>query len=103
MFHLDKLYGQASRAISTGQLNASLRLHTQPINLVIYEGPLAPCGEGDLILGRASRLYAFSGYRYRTQLPSAAPGGTTGKPEVRPSRSFRTMDSPPQISCACRG
>jgi hypothetical protein len=31
--------GQASRAISTGQLNASLRLHTRPINLVVYEGP----------------------------------------------------------------
>src|SRR5262249_19962316 len=31
--------GQAARAISTGQLNASRRLHLRPINLVIYEGP----------------------------------------------------------------
>ena len=31
---------QASRAISTGQLNVSQRLHTQPINEVVYLGPL---------------------------------------------------------------
>ena len=63
---LIKLYGQVSRAISTGKLNALPRLHTQPINLVVYEGPLAPFGVGDLILGQASRLYAFSGYLFRT-------------------------------------
>ena len=34
-------YGQASRAISTGQLNASLRVHFPPINLVVYQGSLA--------------------------------------------------------------
>ena len=33
-------YGQASRPISTGQLNALLHLHTQPINVVVYNGPL---------------------------------------------------------------
>jgi len=43
-FCLDKLYGQASRSISTGQLNASLRLHLQPINLVVCEGPSALAG-----------------------------------------------------------
>src|SRR4051795_4227660 len=31
--------GQANRPISTGQLNASQRLHLLPINLVIYQGP----------------------------------------------------------------
>ncbi len=31
--------GQASRPISTGQLHALLRFHTQPINLVVFEGP----------------------------------------------------------------
>ncbi len=34
------LYGQASRAISTGKLNALLRVHTQPINVVVFDGPL---------------------------------------------------------------
>ena len=27
--------------VSTGQLNASLHLHLQPINLVVYKGSLA--------------------------------------------------------------
>jgi hypothetical protein len=61
---------------------------------------LIPYGLGDLILGRASRLYAFSGYHNRTSLPSRALGRTTGTQEVRPSRSSRTKDSPPQISYA---
>ena len=56
--------------------------------------------QGDLILGRAPRLYAFSGYHNRTSLPSRALGRTTGTQEVRPSRSSRTKDSPPQISYA---
>ena len=56
--------------------------------------------QGDLIFGRASRLYAFSGYHNRTSLPSRALGRTTGTQEVRPSRSSRTKDSPPQISYA---
>jgi hypothetical protein len=59
-----------------------------------------PFGLGDLILERASRLYAFSGYHNRTSLPSCAIGMTTGTQEVRPSRSSRTKDSPLQISCA---
>jgi hypothetical protein len=53
-----------------------------------------PFGLGDLILERASRLYAFSGYHNRTSLPSRAIGMTTGTQEVRPSRSSRTKDSP---------
>ena len=61
---------------------------------------LDPFGLGDLILGRASRLYAFSGYHNRTSLPSRAIGMTTGTQEVRPSRSSRTKDSPLQISYA---
>jgi len=59
-----------------------------------------PFGLGDLILERASRLYAFSGYHNRTSLPSRAIGMTTGTQEVRPSRSSRTKDSPLQISYA---
>ena len=34
-----KKYGQASRLISTSQLNASLRFHIWPINLVVYHEP----------------------------------------------------------------
>ena len=55
---------------------------------------------GDLILGKVSRLYAFSVYPDRTSLPSDAAGATTGSQEVRSSRSSRTKDKPPQISYA---
>ena len=52
---------QAYRAISTGQLNALLRLHLRPIGVVVYHGP-----QGYLVLRGASRLDAFSGYPVRT-------------------------------------
>src|SRR5712664_3643992 len=45
---------------------------------------------GDLILGKVSRLYAFSVYPNRTSLPSDATGVTTGSQEVRSARSSRT-------------
>ena len=57
--------GQASRPISTGQLHALLRFHTQPIKLVVYKWPSGTEVQGYLILGLASRLDAFSGYRFR--------------------------------------
>ena len=60
-------HNQASRQISTGQLNTSLYLHTQPINLVVYKvslGGLNP--QRYLILKMASRLDAFSGYPFPT-------------------------------------
>ena len=61
------LYGQASRAISTGQLRALPRFHTRPINLVVCKGPSGDSwSQGGLILGGASRLDAFSGYPVRT-------------------------------------
>ena len=47
-----------------------------------------------LILRWASHLDAFSGYPFRTWLPGGAAGATTGTPEVRPSRSSRTMGKP---------
>lgn len=52
---------QAYRAISTSQLNALLRLHLWPIDVVVFHGP-----QGDLVLKGASRLDAFSGYPVRT-------------------------------------
>ena len=33
----NKFYGQARGLISTGQLSTLLRLHFQPINLVVYK------------------------------------------------------------------
>ena len=58
-------YGQAARTISTASLKPSRVLHSRPINLVVFEGPLA-LARGYLILRRASRLDAFSGYLVRT-------------------------------------
>ena len=52
---------QANRTISTGQLNALLRLHLRPIDEVVYLGP-----QGYLVLRGASRLDAFSGYPVRS-------------------------------------
>ena len=52
---------QANRAISTGQLNALLRLHLRPIDVVVFHGP-----QGYLVLRGASRLDAFSGYPVRS-------------------------------------
>jgi hypothetical protein len=96
----NEFYGQASRPISTGKLNASLHLHTRPINLVVSEGSSATEVEGYLISGWASRLDAFSAYPFRAQLPSAAPGGTTGTLEARGFRSSRTRKPSHQVSCA---
>src|SRR3954465_1317313 len=66
-------------------------------------GPYPVVPVRDLILKRASRLDAFSGYPCRTWPTSRAPGGTTGTPEVRPSRSSRTRDSSSQVSYAHGG
>ena len=88
------------RPISIRQLHALLHFHVEPIDLVVYEGSYFHKEMGNLILRGASRLDAFSAYPFRTWLPSDAPGGTTGTPAVRPSRSSRTKDSSSQISCA---
>jgi hypothetical protein len=95
-----EIKGQASRPISTGQLHALLRFHTQPINLVVFEGPLGTEVQGSLILKGASRLDAFSGYPVRMWLPGDAAGATTGTPVIRSSRSSRTKDNSSQTSCA---
>ena len=48
-----------------GLLNALLRFHIPPINLVVSQGPYSP-RMGNLILRWASRLDAFSGYPVHT-------------------------------------
>ena len=54
------------RPISTGRLHALPRFHLRPINPVIFWGPYQVNPVGILILERASRLDAFSGYPFRT-------------------------------------
>ena len=98
--------GGSCRPISTGRLSPLPGLHLRPIDPVVHWGPsTTPRGGlcGDLVLEVVSRLDAFSGYPSRTWPTSGAPGGTTGAPEVRPSRSSRTGDGSPQVSCARRG
>ena len=53
------------RPISTGLLIALLRLHSRPIDLVVYQGSYSLKGMGELISRTASRLDAFSGYPFR--------------------------------------
>ena len=65
---------QSPRENSTGQLNALLRLHLPPISRVVYAGPYCLNGMGNLFLGAASRLDAFSAYPFRTRLPCRAVG-----------------------------
>ena len=57
---------QAARPISTARLNVLPRLHLPPIHAVVSCGPLGTNGTGDLILGGASHLDAFSGYPFPT-------------------------------------
>jgi hypothetical protein len=58
-------YPSSPRPISTSQLNALLRLHRWPINLVVYQGSYSLKGMGEFISRTASRLDAFSGYPFR--------------------------------------
>ncbi len=55
---------------------------------------------GHLILGKVSRLYAFSAYPDQTSLPSGATGVTTGSQEVCSAGSSRTTAKPLQMSYA---
>ena len=84
------------RAVRTGQLRASPRVHTRPIDVVVSHGPWLR----GLVLGGASRLDAFSGYPARAWPPGCAAGATTGPPEARPPRSSRTGGGSPQASDA---
>ena len=59
--------------ISTARLNGSLRVHLQPINVLVLNYP-----DGILILWPASHLDAFSAYLFPTWLPCNALGSTAG-------------------------
>ena len=88
--------------ISNSQLHVLPHFHLCPIYLVVFKGVYF-IRMGYLILRGASRLDAFSVYPFPTWLPGREPGGSTGTPEVSPSRSSRTKDSSSQISCAHAG
>ena len=90
------------RPISNSQLRTLLHFHLCPIYLVVFKGSYF-FRMGYLILRGASRLDAFSVYPFPTWLPGREPGGSTGTPEVSPSRSSRTKDSSSQISYAHAG
>ena len=64
--HVSLIFDPSPRAISTGQLNTLLYLHFRPINPIVCGGPYPIMLVGNLILKRASRLDAFSGYHSRT-------------------------------------
>ena len=53
------------RPISTGLLIALLRLHSRPIDLVVYQASYSLKGMGELSSRLASRLDAFSAYPCR--------------------------------------
>ena len=78
--------------VSTGDLNALLRLQLRPIDLVVYQGSLGHKAHGTLISTWASRLDAFSVYPFPTWLSSRAASATTGTPGVGPSQSSRTRE-----------
>ena len=93
--------GAAKRlAVSTGRLKRLPAVHVRPIDLVVFQEPSQSKTAGDLVLRRVSRLDAFSVYPGRTLATSAAPSGTTGTPEVRPSQSSRTREKAAQASNA---
>jgi hypothetical protein len=53
---MSRFYGQAERAISTGKLNALLRLHIRPIDVIVFHGP----SEGVDPLGRSHLEEGFA-------------------------------------------
>ena len=97
-----KFFKLRPRPISTVSLQTSRLFHSQPINLIVFKGSYSLLMRS-LILGRASRLDAFSVYPFRMRLSSRATGVTTGTPLIRPLRSSRTRSSLPQTSCARDG
>ena len=99
---ISQYFRSSPRPISNSQLHALRHFHPCPIYLVVFKGSYF-FRMGYLILRGASRLDAFSVYPFPTWLPGREPGGSTGTPEVSPSRSSRTKDSSSQISYAHAG
>ena len=85
-------------AIRTARLRSVARLPPAAYQPGRLPGAFPALAEGSVVLGRGSRLDAFSGSPVRTWLPSGAGYPTTGSPAVRPTRSSRTRVSPPHAS-----
>ena len=98
VFNLSGTFLEDSESQKEGSIVGAVYEGTRPLLLEIQ----ALTAYTNMALA-ASRLDAFSGYPFRTWPTSGAPGGTTGAPEVRPSRSSRTGDGSPRVSCARRG
>ena len=79
------------------------RTYTYTLSTRSSFGILTSLRLGNLILEPAWRLDAFSAYPIRAQLPDSAVDTTIGSPEARHSRSSRTRECIPQISCAHSG
>ena len=79
------------------------RTYTYTLSTRSSFGILTSLRLGNLILEPAWRLDAFSAYPTRAQLPDSAVDTTIGSPEARHSRSSRTRECIPQISCAHSG
>ena len=60
-----QLFRSSPRHISIGQLHTLPCFHPRPINVIVYDVPYS-FRMGDLILGRVSRLDAFSVYLVQT-------------------------------------
>jgi hypothetical protein len=78
--------GQASRLISTSQLNASRRFHTWPINLVVYQEP----SEG-LCPGRS---HLVEGFTLRCLQRFSLPNVATRRCHWRDNRYTRGSSNP---------
>jgi hypothetical protein len=81
-----KNYGQASRLISTSQLNASLRFHIWPINLVVYQEPSEAL--------RPGRSHLVEGFTLRCLQRFSLPDVATRRCRWRDNRYTRGPSNP---------
>jgi hypothetical protein len=70
-------------------------LHTQPINVVVFDCPLGDLRPGIPYLEGGFPLRCFQRLSFPYLATQRCPGMTTGSPEVRPFRSSRTKKSSP--------
>src|SRR5437660_9928546 len=80
------IYGQASRLISIGKLNASPRLHTRPIDLVIFQEPLEAL--------RPGRSHLVEGFTLRCLQRFSLPDVATRRYRWRDNRYTRGPSIP---------
>jgi hypothetical protein len=79
-------YGQAARLISTSKLNVSLRFHTWPINLVVYQEP------SEVL--RPGRSHLVEGFTLRCLQRFSLPDVATRRCRWRDNRYTRGPSNP---------